>query len=738
MHIAPALLGIDFHPWIPIVAAILLTVAWIGYLRTTPAVSARLRFLLVSLRVAAFLLLVFALLDPRYVRFFEEDEPARVVALVDRSASMTLPASGWDDRLSGSRFEAAERLSGELEAAVRERHGEYRRFYFSNDLQEAAGDSAGPDGQGTDIIASLQAAHRRHEGEHVAALVLFTDGVETEERLIRRALPGVPVFAVGLGDTAPPEDVRIKEVDYNSVVRVPSQSTIQATVQYTGGREKRVSLKLSEGGRTIFENDTLMTPVTNEIVQRIPVSYPEAGRRQFTLLVEVDGEDAEKENNKRDIVVEAEKAKSKLLIVDLYPEWELHFLTDLLRRDQTFDFDVFSLPDRQKPGVGQIKDPGEFVAGLTDCDAVVIASLTDAFFTSEVAAAVKRFVIDRGGGLLVLPGTASLFERPAAWNHLNELLPVRGTPPFRWNLQYTSVLPGAQAGANPVTAHLLPLLGQTEWQERSPLLGFYTPVAAKPIGEVLLNVKGRALPAVTYRTIGKGRVAVVSAGPLWRWRFLSENNTIYDEIVSRLLEVLSRGEETDRFVVVAEKNVFDAGESPVFFAELFNEKMQPVTGVPVRIEVARLDETGNETPLDLIPMSRESAQNTRFKSVLSPLPPGRYLVRGQADLPDRSIGSRPLDIQISNTSVEFRRVQQDRALLEGIARRSGGAYTNAGGPPGSAGLAGFLGFAGRIEVEPRTVPSVSEVTMRTSFLLFAAIVILLSAEWVIRKRAGMI
>jgi hypothetical protein len=345
-----------------------------------------------------------------------------------------------------------------------------------------------------------------------------------------------------------------------------------------------------------------------------------------------------------------------------------------------------------------------------------------------VVAGLKRFIRDRGGGLLVLPGNASLFERPGAWSRLNDILPVSGSPPFRWNLQYTSVLPGAQASANPITTHLLPLLSQTEWQERSPLLGYYASIKPKGVGEVLLNVKGHRLPAMTYQTLGKGRVAVVSAGPLWRWKFLSDNNAVYDEIVSRLLDVLSRGEETDRFVVTAKKNVFDAGENPVVFAELFNEKMQPVTNAPVRLEISRLDEDGDETPLEQIPMRRDAAQNTRLRAVIRTLPPGRYLVRGQADLPDRAITSKAHEIQISETSVEYRRVQQDRVALVGIALRTGGRYA----------IANVDGIVDRIEMEPRDTFSVSEVTLRTSFLLFFLILVLLSAEWMLRKRVGMI
>lgn len=726
----PATFAFEFRVWIAVVALVLAAAAYLAYYRTTPEVRGRLRWVLAGLRLAAFLLLVLILLDPRIVRRSDRKEAPRVVALVDRSASMELPATGWDSG-APARFDAARRDAHSLEAFVDRRGGEFRTVYFSKGVESAAPDSVRPDGQGTDITGALQTVARRMEGENLTALVLFTDGVDTQDPLIRRAAPDVPVFAVGFGDTTPPEDVRIKEVDYNPVVRVPSRTRIEATLAYTGGAggTRRVSIRLQEGNRRVFQKDTLFTPASTELVTDIPVEFEEAGRREFVLSVSVEGRDAEPDNNRRDIVIEAEKAQARILIVDMLPDWELHFLTDFLRRDQTFDFDIVSAPGRQARDTGAFIPAAEFIPTLAECDALVLASVTGGFLTPEVSAAIVRFVRERGGGLLVMPGTGSLFESPTAWNRLDEILPVRGSPPFRFNLQYTGVLPGAQAAGNPITAHLLPLFSQTEWQERSPLLGYYGAVAAKPVSDVLLAVRGRSLPAVTYRTVEKGRVAVVSAGPLWRWKFLSEKNTVYDEMVSRLLDVLSRGEETDRFVMTSTKNVFDAGESPEFYAEIFNEKMQPVTGVPVQLEVSRVDADGDETPLDIVSMSRESTQNTRFRAELAPLAPGRYMVRGSAELADRTVQSRPLEVRVSETSVEFQRVNQDRAGLVALARRSGGAYAPAGGVDA---------VAAQLSLEPRTIETVTEINVRASVLLFLAIIALLGVEWLLRKRAGMI
>jgi hypothetical protein len=491
-----------------------------------------------------------------------------------------------------------------------------------------------------------------------------------------------------------------------------------------------VKIRLSENGAAVFEKDTLMTTSVREIVQDIPVDFPQPGRRRFKLDVIVDGFDAEPENNWRDIAIDAEKTGVRLLIVDQLPTWELTFLTELLRRDETFDFDMVSIAGDETP-LERSKTIAEsdVAAKLRDYDAVILMSIGAGLIDDSVAGAVTEFVRDRGKGLLVLPGPSSLFERPSAWNRLEPLLPVRGKPPFHFNLQYTSVRPGAQAMNNPITAQLVPRLSQTDWQQRSPLLGYYGSLIPKQGAETLLETADIRAPAFIFYRVGEGRVALVSTGPLWRWKFLSDTDNLYDELISRILDFLSRGDQTERFVLNSRKNVYSSGEKAVLTAEVFNEKMQPVTGVPVKVEVSRVS-AGDEIPLDTFAMRREGSDNPRFKVTLPPLGPGQYRVRGEADLPGRTLTSQTVDISVSEVSVEFQREHQDRSNLTAIALQSrGGVYSP---------VAGARDMARRIPLEVQTVRSATETSLRTSVAVFLVILALLSLEWIIRKRAGMI
>jgi hypothetical protein len=710
-----------------LLAAALIAVAVFAYWRTTPELPQRTRLWLAALRTAAFVVLTLLLLDPRAVRRSERDEPARVVLLVDRSASMSLPASGWAG--GETRFDAATRTARTLESALDERGAEVETVHFSDGAQFTASDSVRPDGQGTNVVRALEDVARRFEGEHLAAAVVLGDGVETETSLVRRAPPALPTWTIGFGDTLAPNDVRVAGVDYSPIVRAPSRAIVAATVASTGPERKRVHVRLSEGARTVFERDTTLAPGVSEATVRIPVRVTEPGRREFVLSVETDGADLRADNNRRDIVIEVEKSRAKILIVDLTPAWELSFVTALVARDPAYECEVFVTGRRTAAPVGSVKRPESFVPALAGADAVVLLSVSDEFLTPATVDAIRRFVTEKGGGLLVLPGPSSLFETGAAWGRMAEILPVKGSAPMTFTLQYTMLGPGAQAASNPATADLVPLFSQVEWQERAPLLGFYPGLAPTAATEVLLGVRGRSVPALAYATAGKGRVATVAAGPLWRWKFVAESNGVYDELVARLFDVLTRGEESGRFVLTSQKNVFDAGERPELYAEIFNEKLQPVTGGAVRVEIARVDSSGAETPLEQTPMQRESADSPRLVADLGALPAGRYVAHGTADLPGKTLQSKPLEFRVSTTSVEFQRTPQDRDALLRIARRQGGDYLAADQ---------VAGLVDQLSLDRRRVPTVSESVLRASAPLFLILLALLSGEWLLRKRAGMI
>lgn len=714
------------HVMLGIVLAALLATAYVSYYRTMPPLSNRLRSVLIPLRMIVYSLLIVLFLDPRCAREGITSETAQVAVVIDRSESMRLPVEGG--RPDGqSRFDAALTLAGLVDSSVAARGGSTRHFYFANDVVVAAGNSVSPDGQGTDITGSLKTIHEKLEGENCTAVVLLSDGVETRPPLIIHDVPLMRIFVVGLGDTTPPEDVRVKEVDYNPLVRAPSKQTLRAALVNSGTQPMRTHVTLTENGTVIDKQDVVVEPGGAELIVPLPVEVIEPGRRTYLVEIAVEGADAERGNNSREVIIDSEKAEISVLVVDQLPSWEHSFLTDLLKREETISFDLIG--PRPHSGSRRFIDPAGFVTVINDYDVLVLSTMKPDFVGPEEAGAIERFITGAGKGMLIIPGAGSLFEHAAGWKLLESVLPVTGIPPCRFIFDYTEVIPGEQAALHAATADLLPLLSLTEWQERNPLLGYHSSLAIKSGAEELLVTRKQRMPALVYGRMEAGRVALICAGPLWRWKFLPEEGGVYDQLMSRLLDLLARGEDSSRFSLAVKKNLFEAGEPIDLFAELFDAKMQPVTGIPVRLEIFSVDSAGQEVPLRGVPMERKDAHTTRYAATLSPLPAAVYRLKAAAELQDRSLESNRLEIKVSDISVEYQTVVQDRRKLETIAARTNGSY--------SAGTVSPA-FLDAIPVETRTRQTLSETALRTNGALFGAILLLLSVEWVIRKRAGMI
>jgi hypothetical protein len=106
--------------WPLLLVPLAVTLAWIGYHRTTPPLDARERLPYVVLRSLAFLALLIVLASPVLNRIRNEPQRAHVAILVDESASMsTADAPGTGDAVARSHQarEAVRAVAEELAGA---------------------------------------------------------------------------------------------------------------------------------------------------------------------------------------------------------------------------------------------------------------------------------------------------------------------------------------------------------------------------------------------------------------------------------------------------------------------------------------------------------------------------------------------------------------------------------------------------------------------------------------------
>ncbi|MBI4604413.1 MAG: VWA domain-containing protein, partial [Planctomycetes bacterium] len=360
---------------------------------------------LAALRLAALLVVVWMLLDPRILTVIEHKREASTLVLFDASASMghadpidprdrkeLEAATGRDLRQEWSRAELA--LGAIRQSSLLERLGEKNRvrsFTFDAVLVPVSelGASAfvPPGGPETRLGDALRGALAQAGSEPVAAVVLFTDGRTTggerlEKAAAEAALRGVPVHAVALGTGRQPRNLAVAELSGPEVVQPGVPLRLQGRIEASGVREP-VTVKLSrqplrsgakedietrkvEGRSLKWSSNVVFTDV-----------LPRSGTYRYFLSVDLAParrrDETDPADNQREVRVTASEERCRALLAASSPGRDFKFLGDFLTRDDGIQASCWLAsadPRREQDGDVVIHELPQTPEALRSYDAV--------------------------------------------------------------------------------------------------------------------------------------------------------------------------------------------------------------------------------------------------------------------------------------------------------------------------------------------------------------------------------
>ncbi len=685
LHLAPN------APWLVLAAL----AVW-SYQFRTPPLALLWRRVFMTLRAIALALLLWLLAQP----VLERALPAtgrRVVVLVDRSNSMDLgsvPARAGSE----SRRTAAERVTQELRTALRGRATtEVRGFAAQLEGDSAQADAPREATALGDALAALAAlpAEQRPDGVVVVSDGAVNAGVDPVAAA--RAL-AVPVHAVLVGSSGG-ADRAVASVEGSSEARVGEATPVRVRVRSNEERGIPITVRLREGSRELGRARVLAPGSGAEAVAELRVVPTRAGLAVWSASVDSLVGDAAPNNDARGIAVQVSPGKLGVLVVSAGLNWDLTFMRRALLGDSTV-----RLQTRVREAAGWRTLESDRVAPLTAADLNGVAVVVlDALAPSEAGpafdAALAGFV-ERGGGLLVLPGAGGL--QGMARGRLNTQLRIEMAP---GNVGVVAPTP------TPAAAELFawddePTRGQQAWSAAAPLDDVF-PIAPSGADRILLAARGGGPPLALSRRIGRGPVLLVNGTGLWRWS-LSGNDDLQGERGRRLWRRVMRWLSAN-------------GEPLQIFASLQDAAFRPVAGATLQGEAT--DARGVSRAVEFSP--REAGS---YAASLGGLAPGRWQVSARAFKGGRELGVARTEFAVDTWSLEALRAEPDSATLAAVASVSGGSLGEASSVDTWARALGT-----RVLVRPRT----TSTRLWESPWLFALIIALLSAEWAWRRRRGL-
>ncbi len=519
----------------------------------------RRRLTLIALRGLLVLSLVGLFFQPALLVERRAHEPSNVIVLIDTSSSMQLP-QGSDEGVT--RREAVATFLDEhrdVFEELSEKH-ELRVFRVDSGLEPLEGLPGGDqlaslahDSGGTRIVEALKRVHEDHGGDHIAATIILSDGVDTSEAGVgvplaheaQRAIEelGAPIHWVIPEPSESARDVSVRDLGTSGFAFLLNATSIEARIEARGLEGVTLHLELLLEGHIVAERTIVPSSYLLDDVVRFDFVPRRLGEQVIALRVRpVEGE-LNVENNIVQRPIHVIRDRVRVLQIVGQPSWDERFFRTHLKEDPNIELISFFIlvnPLSLRP-----LDPGDtalipfparelFEEELGGFDLVIFQNFNYGPFQTRQYLPKIAYYVRQGGAFLMLGGPLSFASGGDYGTPITDILPVAIPAGFTSSglVDLASFEPRLTTAGKAHPAIRLdedPQQHQRLWSALKPLRGVNRVTRAHPDAVVLAthpelrDEADQAMPVIALREVGEGRSMAVTTDSTWRWHFITGN-----------------------------------------------------------------------------------------------------------------------------------------------------------------------------------------------------------------------
>jgi len=689
-----SLLIFESSPWF-----ILLCLAIGGFLtyilyRKPGPWSTTVHYFLMGFRFLLISFLCFLLLGPILKQFKNTIERPHYVLAVDNSTSLTEVLS---DTYLHEQLDRIEQLGQTL---VDDGYNvEYRT------LDQAYGDLL-PDsmdfGQlSTPLNKLLNEIQTAYEGKNLSGIVLLSDGIHNQGLSPAYAQYRFPIYTVGLGDTIPQKDIRLKAIHYNKIAYQGNRFIIRAEILNDGFNTGSINVSVLEGDRVLKTRTLNLSDPPQLLETDLELDATTKGLKDFTVTVDGLDQEFTKNNNNRHAYIEVIEGSRNILLASKSPHPDIKAIKAVIERNQNYKLHLYI------PNIAFLEPES--------CDLIILHQISQQ-------------------ELLNIPGISNHFKaKTPIWtiigstsnlnrvNSENPLISIKSI-----NFQKDMVTPSYNAAFSKfqLSSEL-----QATVSRFNPVMVPFANYEVSNGAEIVLYQKVGNLvtenPLLLVADDGDRKTAVMVGEGMWQWRMqdysMNQSFDLFDELISKLTQYLSSSQEKSRFKVYPVTQSFNANEPVIMKSEVYDEIFEETFGYTIELGLEGPD--GFRDSFSYI----TSAGNTNYR--ISDLQPGIYSYRAQTSIDGKPAFSQG-QFTITEMPLESLNLTADHQLLRSLSSRTDGSFYQADEWENLS--------AELLTKEARGIVFSEEIFMpliRWPWAL-AILLLLVSMEWFLRKYHG--
>lgn len=710
MKNAPGLdIAVNLNPLLIILAAIVIVLySYIAYKYTVPIISKSVKVFLIILRSFVLILIFLLIFEPSLISSSEEKKEPVNYIFADNSSSII-----HNDSISASRTikDAISELRGELKdrselflfgkKALKVEEDFQNKLVFNENFTNLQS-----------IVSKVDSSD-----ENIANVIIITDGIfNTGEIPIDRIESiGIPFNVLAVGDTARKRDIIVKDISMNNYLYSGKETVLEAVILSDGFENETVAVDLTENGKVLSTRNILIdqSGINRERFNYLPTK---SGEVKLSIKVAQLKDEESYANNVKTVYKNILNSKLKIGLITDSPSPDYTFIKNSVEAD-----DNYEIVPIINVGAGKT-NYSEVAIDIDSLDILGLIGYPSNNTSAELFRDIKKTILE-----LNKPYFVNITPK----TDLNKLNELESKLPFE--IQASTIeFTKSQLAVNDNLNSLLQINSKYSpdiWLSLPPIPAVSAGIGTKIESNIVAVSKIKNIPTSTpfmvTRSAGKSRSIAILATELWRWKLQNNSQDVFNQLIGNIIQWLKVNSDLAKFKVSTSQKIYSAGEDIEFSAELFDDKLAPVTDAEIKV---MLKSNGNESELFL------SLNETGiYSGSTTPQLEGDITYTAQAILNSTVVAETSGKISIEKTNLESLNFRMNTDLLNTISTVSGGTLIY---PDQLDELTNEINSknAGKTRVNF----SRSEYKLWSSEISLIILIVLFSIEWFVRKRTGMI
>jgi uncharacterized membrane protein len=602
----------------------------------------------------------------------------------------------------------------------------------------------------TRIGDCLRQALKEMRGQPVAGIVLITDGRQNAgEDAVQAAqackLQRIPVFAVGIGDPSEPKDFEVT-FEGPEMILPDDQSEGTALIRYKGYTGvDTIKVEMKSGDKVVDSKDVKLGKPGEKTPVSLRFKESKPGKYSYSIRIPEQQGELRPDNNVASFNFQVVDKKVKVLFVegqDL-PRWEYRYLKNALRRDHTTEVDVLLATSDSAwlwdgtDGKTPLEQFPITKKEISEYDVLIFGDVSPQIFTADQVNLVRDFVRE-GGGFIMVAGErfAPSEYTQGTWAEMLPVIPQRAgyqTPEGGFQESFPVEL--TAEGRKLAWTHLDPddATNREVW-ENLPRMYWYFPVKRKKELATTVAVhpfdkdeQGNKMPLIVTMPYGSGRTMYIAVDSLWRWRRGVGDRyhyRFYNQAI-RHLSMAKRLGGQKRFYLGTDRSVVAIGDRVILNSVVKDENHKELTSATTIVHGK--NPKGEDF---VVEMKRMSDRPGNYEGNYYPSMQGEYALWIKDDTQPDARQSE-VTFKVEKPQLEFENPRLDEELLQNVARAGGegGAYFT---------IDRLREIPPKIQPKEERIPRETAIDLWDNWMIFALFTVLITMEWLLRKRGRMI